>query len=407
MTAEILSVGTELLLGNIINTNAAFLSQKLAELGVFVYHQATVGDNKGRLFCALKEAFDRADMVVISGGLGPTLDDITKDVAAEFFGVPLVMHDESMARIRARFARHNLPPDTERNALVLDGAIIFPNDNGCAPGIASGKKNKTLILLPGPPHEMEPMFTNYVSPYLMQQKGEALVSKTLKIIGIGESVVENKLLDLIESQTNPTIAPYAKLGEVHLRLTAVAQTEEEAGALITPLQEEICNRLHPHVYSSDGSNLPEVIVRLLKEKGLTLAIAESCTGGLVAAEIVSVDGCSEVFLQGLCTYSNEAKINRLGVPAKTIVTFGAVSEETAAAMAEGVAKTSGTDIGLATTGIAGPGGGTPDKPVGLVYVAVAINGQTITSKCNLIGNRNEVRKRATKIALDMLRRVIK
>jgi len=405
MTAEILSVGTELLLGNIVDTNAAFLSQELAGLGVSVFRQTTVGDNHKRLFCALSNAFENADMVVISGGLGPTQDDITKAVAAEYFGLELVLHQESLRRAKARFAGRERPENIERNAIIPEGSHVLQNDNGTAPGVVlEGKSAKTLILLPGPPHEMMPMFTNYVIPFLREKSGEVFISRTLKIIGLGESKVESMLDDLITAQTNPTIAPYAKVGDVHVRLTASAENEAAAEALINPLSAEIHSRLAPHIYSSDGSTLPEVVIKLLKTQNHTLAIAESCTGGLIMSELVSVPGCSSVILEGLCTYSNESKTVRLGVDANLIRMYGAVSAEVAAAMAENIAKTSGATIGISTTGVAGPDGGTPDKPVGLVYIGLCINGKTETAKLNLVGSRNTVRIRASSQALDILRR---
>ena len=424
MTAEILSVGTELLLGNIVDTNAAFLSQELAGLGVSVFRQTTVGDNHKRLLNALKHAFDSADMVIISGGLGPTQDDITKAAAAEYFGQKLVLHEESMERIRQRFAARgrDIPESAHLNAVIPENARVLPNDNGSAPGVvlvgatAKGARSavrrtgrqksdveKTLILLPGPPHEMKPMFINYVVPFLRKKSGRVFASRTLKISGLGESQVELMLSDLITAQTNPTIAPYAKIGDVHVRLTASAATEAAALELIAPLQAEIEKRLAPYVYSNDGSTLPEVVIRLLHAHNHTLAVAESCTGGRVMSELVSVAGCSQVLLEGLCTYSNQAKINRLGICESLLATHGAVSAQVAAAMAERVAKTAGATVGLSTTGIAGPGGGTADKPVGLVYIGLCINGKTETAKLNLTGNRNEVRVRATNLALDMLR----
>jgi len=406
MVAEILSVGTELLLGNIVDTNAAFLSQELAGLGVSVYRETTVGDNHGRLFSALQNAFESADMVIISGGLGPTQDDITKEVAAEYFGRRLVLHEESLERIKMRFATRGreLPTNTNRNAIIPENALVLPNDNGSAPGVVIEQDGKILILLPGPPHEMILMFTNYVKPFLQQKSGKIFVSRTLKIIGIGESQVESLLMDLITAQTNPTIAPYAKVWDCHVRLTASAQSAAEAEKLIAPLAAEIHKRLDPHIYSVDDLTLPELVIALLHKQNRTLAVAESCTGGLIMSELVSVAGCSSVFLEGLCTYSNAAKIARLGVPAALIEKYGAVSAEVAAAMAEGIAKTAGTAIGISTTGIAGPDGGTAEKPVGLVYAGLYVNGKTETVKFNITGSRNEVRLRAANLALDMLRR---
>jgi len=411
MTAEILSVGTELLLGNIVDTNAAFLSQELAGLGVSVFRQTTVGDNYKRLFCAMEAAFDNADVVVISGGLGPTQDDITKAVAAEFFGRKLVLHEESMQRIEERFAKvgWKLPVHVELNAMVPEGAYILPNDNGAAPGViiegtGTAIKEKTLILLPGPPHEMKPMFTNYAAPYLRKKSDKVLVSQTLKIIGLGESKVEDMLEDLITAQTNPTIAPYAKVGEVHVRVTASAESEDAGHLLIAPVLTEIRSRLGINIYSDDDCSLAEVVVRLLQEKNLTIAVAESCTGGLVMSDFVSVAGCSSVVLEGLCTYSNAAKIARLGIDAQMLREHGAVSSQVAAAMAENVAKTSSATVGISTTGVAGPGGGTPDKPVGLVYIGLYMDGKSEAIKINMLGTRNEMRTRTVKMAMDLLRR---
>ena len=405
MTAEILSVGTELLLGNIVDTNAAFLSQELAGLGVSVFRQTTVGDNHKRLLNALAHAFESADMVIISGGLGPTQDDITKAAAAEFFGQKLVLHEESMQRIRLRFAARgrDIPESAHLNAVIPEKARVLQNDNGSAPGVVIENGGKTLILLPGPPHEMKPMFTNYVVPFLREKSGRVFASRTLKIIGLGESQVEHMLSDLISAQTNPTIAPYAKIGDVHVRLTASAASEAAAHELIAPLLAEIHRRLAPYVYSDDGATLPEVVISLLQKQNHSLAVAESCTGGRVMSELVSVAGCSRVLLEGLCTYSNGAKKARLGICERLLATHGAVSAEAAAAMAEQVAKTAGATVGLSTTGIAGPGGGTADKPVGLVYIGLCIGGKTETAKLNLTGNRNEVRIRAANAALDMLR----
>jgi len=416
MVAEILSVGTEILLGTIINTNAAFIAQELAKLGIAVFSQTTVGDNHGRLIAALDAAFEKADMVIAIGGLGPTQDDITKSVAAEYFGLEMVMHEESHKRIQERFAGRPLPENVERNALVPANALIFPNDNGSAPGVClegfpvyTPNDKKILIMLPGPPHEMEPMFTKYTVPFLRQKTDGVFLSHTLKVIGLGETKVEHLLRDLIEGQTNPTIAPYAKVGEVHVRLTASAEDEAAAVRLIAPLSAEIYSRLHPYIYGEDEETLPSVVINLLKSKGLWVSVAESCTGGLIASSLVGVPGCSDVFGEGIVAYSNSIKHFRLGVDPDLIDAHGAVSEQVAAAMAEGLVNNGdgASSIGLSTTGIAGPGGGTPEKPVGLVYVGLHIAGRgTQVAKFNLIGNRNEIRTRAAKLSLDMLRRAL-
>ena len=402
MTAEIFSVGTELLLGNITDTNAAFIARELASLGIGVYRKTTVGDNHQRLLAAIQSS--SAALIIITGGLGPTEDDITKEVVAKYFDLPLVLHEPSLDRIKLRFANfgRKFIEGSEKNAIIPQGALVLPNNNGSAPGVVVTANNKTIIMLPGPPNEMLPMFAQEVKPYLASQSNQVFISQTLKIIGIGESQVEKLLLDLIQAQTNPTIAPYAKLGEVELRITAAAPTPAEAESLIAPISQEIHKRLGDNIYSNNGDTLAETVLKHLK--GQTLAVAESCTGGLLASEIVKVGGCSSVFMGGVCTYSNEAKTQMLDVDSQLIDTHGAVSPEVATAMAEGVAKKFGTSIGISTTGVAGPEGGTPDKPVGLVYIGLHMNGHTTTTKINALGTRNEIRQRAVNTALDLLRR---
>jgi nicotinamide-nucleotide amidase len=318
------------------------------------------------------------------------------------------MHEESRLRIRKRFesAGREVPEGPEqRNALVPQGAEVLPNDFGLAPGICIEKNGKILIMLPGPPHEMQPMFKNYAAKFLRRKTDCVFVSRTLKIVGMGESAAETEWRDLIDAQTNPTIAPYAKVGEVHIRVTASAETEAEAHALITPVADEIYTRMNPRVYGEDEQALAEIVLDKMKAGKYTLAVAESCTGGLVASNLVAIAGSSEVFREGFVTYSNEAKIARLNVPEDIINTHGAVSEEVAKSMAEGAARAAGTSIGLSTTGIAGPSGGTDEKPVGLVYIGLYIEGHgTVVSKHNTIGNRNEVRTRSAILALDLLRR---
>ncbi|MCL1878764.1 MAG: competence/damage-inducible protein A [Defluviitaleaceae bacterium] len=400
--AEILTVGTEILLGNIVNANAAFLSRELAALGVAVFRHTSVGDNPDRLAAAFSDAFETADIVVTTGGLGPTQDDITKHVAAKFFGLETEIHEESRRRIEVRFADRELPENVERNAIVPCGARVFQNDNGAAPGICIERDGKILIMLPGPPHEMQPMFLDYAAAFL--KSGRVFLSRTLKLIGRGETSVESALRDLIDAQTNPTIAPYAKVGEVHVRVTASADGETAATALLSPTCDEIYSRLGTHIYAENDVTLAEVVVCALKKNNFTLALAESCTGGMIAAQIVDVPGCSAVFNEGFVTYSNEAKISRLGVCKKILAEHGAVSAQVAAAMAEGVARTAGASVGLSVTGIAGPDGGTAEKPVGLVYIGLHINGNTQIEKHNLSANRSVVRKRTAVFALDFLRR---
>jgi len=400
--AEILTVGTEILLGNIVNSNTAFLSAELANIGISVFRHTSVGDNHKRLTHALENAFDHADIVITTGGLGPTQDDITKNVAADYFGLEMEIHEESLARIKTRFAGRDLPENVERNALIPQNAKVLPNDNGSAPGIFIENGEKILIMLPGPPHEMHPMFLNYAVKLLRTKTSGVFLSRTLKIIGLGETAVESRLRDLIDAQTNPTIAPYAKVGEVHIRITASAPDEEAARNLLTPIANEIYTRLSPQIYAEDETTLAEIIIKQLKNH--TLAVAESCTGGMISASLIDVPGCSDVFCEGFVTYSNEAKIARLSVCENLLKTHGAVSQEVAAAMAEGAAKASGASIGLSITGIAGPGGGTLEKPIGLVHIGLYLNGKTLTETHKVSGSRNIVRKRSTILALDFLRR---
>ncbi|MCL2404648.1 MAG: competence/damage-inducible protein A [Defluviitaleaceae bacterium] len=404
MTAEVLGIGTELLLGDIANTNAQFISQELAALGISVYGHTAVGDNRARLTAALEHSFSKADMIVACGGLGPTLDDITKEVSAAYFGREMVLCEKSWQAIQKRFSGRKLSHNVKRNAMVPQGSILLPNDYGSAPGVCIEQDGKTLILLPGPPHELKPMFTQYAVPFLRKKTNLAFVSRTLKIVGVGESQVETILSDLIEAQTNPTIAPYAKLTEVALRITASATDETAAKQLIAPVAKEIYNRLGQHIYGEGDACMASDILQRLESLNHTLAIAESCTGGLLTSAFVDIPGSSNVLMEGAITYSNAAKTARLGISNEMLATYGAVSPQVAAAMAEGVARTSGTSIGISTTGIAGPGGGTVDKPVGLVYIGMHINGKaTQTKELRLIGDRNEIRARAVVAAMDMMR----
>ena len=408
MIAEILGIGTELLLGDIANTNAQFLSRELAALGITVYGHTAVGDNHARLSAALGHAFSKADIVVACGGLGPTQDDITKEVAAEYFGRKMVLCQTSWQAIQKRFAGRVMSDNTKRNAMVPEGCTLLPNNHGSAPGVCLEQNGKLLILLPGPPHELEPMFKKYAVPFLRSKTNMAFVSRTLKIVGVGESQVETILKDLIETQTNPTIAPYAKLTEVALRITASAPDETAAHKLLDPTAKEIYNRLGRHIYGEDDASMAAVVLKQLEESGHTIAIAESCTGGLLTSAFVDIPGSSKIVIEGAITYSNGAKTARLGVPEGLIATHGAVSPQVAAAMAEGVAHTSEARFGISTTGIAGPDGGTESKPVGLVYVGLHIAGKgTTTKELRLIGDRNEIRARAVVAAMDMLRLSLK
>jgi len=410
MNAEILSVGTELLLGGIVNTDAQYLSEKLAGLGIPVYYQTVVGDNAVRLRRALKSAFERADIVITTGGLGPTGDDITKEAAAEFFGRALVEDAESLENLRRMFtARGRMPESNMKQALIPEGATAVQNGNGTAPGIIIEEGGKTLILLPGPPNEMKPMFDEHIEEYLRKRlaafnQNQSYFSHPIHIVGVGESMAETMIKDLIDAQTNPTIAPYAKESEMYFRLTAAAKTREEADNIMLPALEEIRRRFGDNIYTEDDRTLAEVVLGMVKDRGLTLACAESCTGGLLTSAFVDIPGASDALLEGVIAYNKRAKLGRLGVSAQTLERRGEVSEQTAREMALGICATAGADIGLATTGIAGPGGGTPEKPVGLVYIAACVNGDVTVRQLNITGRRGRVRARAVVSVLDLLRR---
>ena len=397
-----------MLLGDILNSNAQFLSRELAALGVGVYYQTCVGDNADRLRSAYEIAFSRADIVITTGGLGPTEDDLTKEVAALYFGLDLVTHEESLARIVDMFSSQGfkMTESNKKQALIPQGAQVLVNDNGTAPGVLLEHSGKLMIMMPGPPNELIPMFQNVVAPELAKRSGQTFTSTVLRLCGIGESAAEARIKDLIESQTNPTIAPYAKTFEVHFRLTAAAATRDEALAMIAPLKDELRQRFGRDIYAEDATTLEATAIGLLAERGLKLATAESCTGGMLAARIVDNPGASEVLVDGTVAYSNEAKIARLGVKPETIQQFGAVSKECAIEMAEGAARTSGADIGLSITGVAGPGGGSDEKPVGRVYIAVYAFGESKAIDLNVKGDRAKVRGRSTAVALDFLRRTL-
>jgi len=373
MIVELVSTGTELLLGEILNTNAMYLAKRLNELGFSVLYQSTVGDNRQRMAEVLQTAINRADIVITTGGLGPTQGDITKEVTAQILNLPLVEHQPSVQRIRCYFANRHMPISNLRQALLPQGAIAVDNDWGTAPGVILPFGNKLIINLPGPPHEMKAMFEQRIVPYLMLHYGEQGIihSKVLRIFGLGESAVEEKIYDLIKEQTNPTLALLVRDGEIHIRLTAKAASMATAETLIAPLEDKIRQRLRNYIFGINEETPEAVVGKLLVEKKLTLAVAESCTGGLVSSKITDIPGSSTYLLGSVVCYTNPVKIAAVGVPPDILAEFGAVSEQTARAMASGIRERFKTDIGLSITGIAGPTGGTKDKPVGLVYIGVA------------------------------------
>lgn len=371
MKCELISVGTEILLGDILNTNAQFLSKELASLGISLMFQTTVGDNVKRLSDCLDIAFSRADTVILTGGLGPTPDDLTKEVCAEYFGKKLIADADILKEIETYFASKGIymPESNKKQALVPEDSTVLPNRNGTAPGFIMKKDGKTIIILPGPPREMQPMFTDYVRPYLEKFSDCVIKSHSVRTLGIGESAMSEKVSDLLES-SNPTVAPYAKDGEALLRVTAKGKNEEDADRLMKPVIEEIKRRLGIFIYGIDCKNVEEATVALLKEKKLTVAFAESCTAGLCAKRITDISGSSEVFHCGVVSYSNDIKEKVLGVKKEHLDSYGAVSGVVAAQMALGVKKIACSDYGVAVTGMAGPTSDDPEKPVGLIYVAV-------------------------------------
>ena len=373
-SAEILCVGTELLLGDIVNTNASYISRRLAALGIPVYRQAVVGDNPERMRQAIAESFSRSDCLILTGGLGPTCDDITKEMVAEYFGLPLELNVEALERMKSYFAStcRTMTKNNEKQAMAPRGARVLQNDYGTAPGLVIEAEGKTAILLPGPPIELEPMWRDRVEPYLFERSDSVIVSKNIHILGMGESAVEEKLYRMMTELTNPTVAPYAGNGEARVRVSARAKDEATASAMCDALIEEIRKtEVGEFIYGVDVDSIENALVMNLRERGLTVAAAESCTGGLIAKRITDIAGCSDVFLGGCVTYAVDAKVKLIGVSRETIEKYGVVSAETACEMARGVRLALGADIGIATTGIAGPGGGTPEQPVGTVYIAVS------------------------------------
>lgn len=409
MNAEIISVGTELLLGQVVNTDAAIVARELSALGINLLHSCVVGDNPQRLKEAVETAISRSDLLIMTGGLGPTTDDLTKETTAAAAGKKLKLHEESLRRIENYFNEKCVSENQAKQAYLPEGCTVLQNDNGTAPGCAFQADNGcTVLMLPGPPSELAPMMKNYAVPYLKQGQESVIVSHNVHIYGKGEAPVALLMDDKMDGE-NPTLAPYAKEGECFLRVTAKAKDEEAADKLCKPLIDEIKRRLGDYVYSVDIESLEELVVKLLNEQGKTLATAESCTGGLLAKRITDIPGSSAVFHMGCVTYANEAKEALLYVPHEILEAHGAVSEETARAMAEGIVRRSGSDLGVGITGIAGPDGGTPEKPVGLIYIALSDGENTWVTKRSPIGrtkSREWHRHCAASQALDMVRRYL-
>lgn len=409
MTAEIICVGTEILLGNIVNTNAAYLAEKCAYLGLSNYYQVVVGDNEQRLLETINTAKSRADVIFLIGGLGPTEDDLTKETAAKAFNVELVMDEEAKNNIVTILTNRgiDITNNNFKQALVPKGSIVLYNKNGTAPGIIMEEAEKVVIMLPGPPNEFVPMVDDQVVPYFLKKgTNDVIYSRVVKLVGVGESKVAEEISDLI-AMTNPTVATYAKTGEVHIRVTASAANDDEAKALVKPVVKKLKAMYPDNVYSTNADEtLERAVVELLSKNGLSITAAESCTGGLVCGKIVNVAGASEVFRGGYITYSNKQKRNVIGVKKSTLEKYGAVSEQVAAEMAKGVLEVSKADVAISTTGIAGPGGGTPEKPVGLVYIGCAVKNKVYVEKFNFSGSRNKVRESTVVAALSMVRKYV-
>lgn len=409
MEAEIIAVGTELLLGDILNTNAQFLSRELASLGINVHFQSVVGDNPERLESVVNLARSRSDLLVFSGGLGPTQDDLTKQTVAHAFGDELRFDEEELEKIRGFFTAwgRTMPENNRRQAYVPVHGRKIENHNGTAPGMIfedTRAPGKYAVLLPGPPSELQPMFLDTVRPWLAAMTHSALHSETLRVMGVGESHLEEKIGHLLENE-NPTAALYAKTAEVVIRVTARAATEDEAKAMCEDYAQKFYAILGDKIYARGDAPIEHTVVRVLKEAGATVAFAESCTGGLIAERLTNVPGASAVFGYGACTYANEIKEKMLGVRHETLEKHGAVSSETAAEMARGVRRVSGAAFGVGVTGIAGPDGGTPEKPVGTVYVALASEDATYVQKLVLTGRvRATVRQSSAQHALELVRR---
>ena len=407
MNCEILSVGTELLMGEIVNTDAQMIAQGLNEHGFNVYWQTVVGDNPDRLRAALETAKSRADILITTGGLGPTADDLTKETVAEVFGRPLKMDEVQLARLKERMGP-KMTPNNEKQAMLPEGCTVLVNDWGTAPGCAFEVEGCHVIMLPGPPRECTPMFRLRALPYLEKLCGGVIGSRYVKIFGQGESSVEYLTRPLADSLEQVTMAPYAKEGECELRITARAETREQALSLCDPVVEQVKAILGDKIYGVDVSSLEEVVVRGLEARGMTIACAESCTGGLIAKRITDVSGAAGVFGYGCVTYWNEAKIGLLGVSPQTIEQHTEVSAQCALEMARGVRKLAGASVGISTTGYAGPTGGTEENPVGTVYIGLSWEGGETVFRPDrrYMRTREQVRRHAASHALDLVRREV-
>ncbi len=408
MNCELISVGTELLTGDILNTNVMYLSKELSVNGFSVLYHTTVGDNPDRLREVVEKALTRSELIITTGGLGPTQDDLTKETIADIFGMEMELIPSVEKKLQAFFARRGetMTENNLRQAYVPKGAEMLDNPRGTAPGIMIQKDGKTVIMLPGPPHEMAGMYEDKVEPILHKLKNQIVLSRYYMISGIGESKVEDMIMDIVDRQDNPTIATYAKIGEVMIRLTANGQDKEAINALLDKYEAIIEERFGHHIFAHSQDNLETVVGRLLMDHDLTVAFAESCTGGLVASKLAEIPGISKSLKMGLVTYSNEAKMQLLHVKKETLDAYGAVSEQTCREMCENLRDISGCDITASITGIAGPGGGSKEKPVGLVYVGVCYKGKTTIKKYLFDDSRRVVQMRTANKVFHQIRKAV-
>ena len=411
LIAEILCTGEELLLGDIVNTNAAFLSERLTDLGICVYHHSVVGDDPHRLGECVEEGLSRSDVVIISGGLGPTKDDLTKETVAALFGRKMKLHEPSLADIKSYFERTGrvMSKNNEKQAMMPEGAIVFPNHFGTAPALALERDSKSVIMLPGPPSELIPLFREQAEPYLKSKISQAIVSKNIHIFGMGESAVAERIDSLLIDTPSLTAATYCKEGEVRIRITARAEDESIATALCESHAQKIMqSEVGGFVYGVDVGTIENAVVMALHEKKLTLSAAESCTGGLIAKRITDISGCSDVFFGGCVTYTNDVKRRLIGVRTETLERYGAVSEQTAREMARGVRIATGSDIGISTTGVAGPTGGTAETPVGTVFIGISTSEGESVRRLSLssMRSREYIRQASATNAFDMVLKAV-
>lgn len=413
LIVEILCTGEELLLGDIVNTNAAFLSSELTKLGFLIYHHSVVGDDPKRLGDCVREGLSRSDIIVVSGGLGPTKDDLTKETVAAIFNRKNELHKESLDAIKAYFAKTGrvMSKNNEKQAMMPEGAIVFPNHFGTAPALAlENEQGQSVIMLPGPPSELVPLFFEQVVPYLKSKNPTAIVSKNIHFFGIGESALAEALDGLLIDTPELTAATYCKEGEVRIRITARAESESTATELCDKYAQKIINtEAGKFVYGIDVGTIENAVVKALHESRLTLSAAESCTGGLISKRITDISGCSDVFFGGCVTYTNDVKMRLIGVSAETLERYGAVSEQTACEMARGVRLAAGSDIGVSATGIAGPTGGTPETPVGTVFIGISTKDGESFRKLTLspMRSREYIRQASATNAFDMVLKAIK